>query len=295
MNKLVWKEQLNIGVDVIDTAHANLFRIVGKLMDRIENDSNYESACREGIKYLEDYTMKHFSEEEAYMRSIHFRGYEKHKKLHDTFREQTLVALKKTLKSSQYSRQASSRFLATLLGWLTGHIMVEDRAITGRAVREANMPRPDDEASVIQALFLQPLQEMFGVPVRFMGELSAGDEIQDAQYYELVYHSRQGPKLRFVLVIGEPLLLRVAGAVFGIVLYSMNEIARFAIQEIAQGLIQRATVCFGAGSDEYHLEQERFLDAEEYRRTVEERIPQYRLLFGVKQDCFALCVDKAPE
>ena len=164
-----------------------------------------------------------------------------------------------------------------------------------RAVREANMPRPDDEASVIQALFLQPLQEMFGVPVRFMGELSAGDEIQDAQYYELVYHSQQGPKLRFVLVIGEPLLLRVAGAVFGIVLYSMNEIARFAIQEIAQGLIQRATVCFGAGSDEYHLEQERFLDAEEYRRTVEERIPQYRLLFGVKQDCFALCVDKAPE
>ena len=295
MQQIQWQDRFKIGVDSIDQAHHRLFAIVQKIMELYVERHESKFACVEGIKFFQAYALKHFAEEAAYMREIGYPGYQAHKRIHDKMRRETLPSLQRELYDTDFSTQAVQHFIGVCTGWLTGHIMVEDRAITGRAVREANMPRPDDEASVIQALFLQPLQEMFGVPVRFMGELSAGDEIQDAQYYELVYHSQQGPKLRFVLVIGEPLLLRVAGAVFGIVLYSMNEIARFAIQEIAQGLIQRATVCFGAGSDEYHLEQERFLDAEEYRRTVEERIPQYRLLFGVKQDCFALCVDKAPE
>ena len=274
MQQIQWQDRFKIGVDSIDQAHHRLFAIVQKIMELYVERHESKFACVEGIKFFQAYALKHFAEEEAYMREIGYPGYQAHKRIHDKMRRETLPSLQRELYDTDFSTQAVQHFIGVCTGWLTGHIMVEDRAITGRAVREANMPRPDDEASVIQALFLQPLQEMFGVPVRFMGELSAGDEIQDAQYYELVYHSQQGPKLRFVLVI---------------------EIARFAIQEIAQGLIQRATVCFGAGSDEYHLEQERFLDAEEYRRTVEERIPQYRLLFGVKQDCFALCVDKAPE
>ena len=75
MEKLLWNEKLNIGVEIVDKAHANLFRIVGKLIELVNSDSNYQNACKEGIKYLEDYSIKHFAEEEAYMRSIRYGGY----------------------------------------------------------------------------------------------------------------------------------------------------------------------------------------------------------------------------
>lgn len=129
MDKVIWNERLNIGVEVIDTAHANLFRVVGKLMHLVENEANYKNSCKEGIRYLEDYTVKHFSEEETYMRSIHYPGYVKHKEIHDTFRDQTLVSLKKALELSHYSQSAAEHFLSILLGWLTGHIMTEGLAV----------------------------------------------------------------------------------------------------------------------------------------------------------------------
>lgn len=112
MDKLVWNERFNIGVEVIDKAHANLFRIVGKIAKLAENEANCQNACKEGLKYLEDYTIKHFSEEEAHMRSIRYRGYAKHKQRHDTFRDQTLVSLKKTWKPPGIPRWPYSAFWA---------------------------------------------------------------------------------------------------------------------------------------------------------------------------------------
>ena len=54
MEKAVWDDQYNLGVEVIDKAHANLFRIVAKLMDLMEDKENIQGACKEGLKYLEN-------------------------------------------------------------------------------------------------------------------------------------------------------------------------------------------------------------------------------------------------
>ncbi len=89
MEQAVWDEKFNIGVEVIDKAHAKLFRIVKKLLDISEDAKANQHAYKEGIKYLETYTMKHFSEEEAYMRSIRYGAYGQHKRIHDNFRDKT--------------------------------------------------------------------------------------------------------------------------------------------------------------------------------------------------------------
>ena len=137
----MWNEKFNIGVEVVDKAHARLFRMIGKLMDLAGYEMDSQNACKESIRFLEDYTMTHFSEEEAYMRSIRFKGYDKHKKLHDEFRDNTLVSLKKYLKSSDYSPMAVEHFLNVMVGWLTGHIMVEDQAIMGNVTAKSKIGR----------------------------------------------------------------------------------------------------------------------------------------------------------
>ena len=79
---------------------------------------------------------------------------------------------------------------------------------------------------------------------------------------------------------------------FGVEFYVRDEIVRFAIQEIAQTLLQRAAAVFGTDPNAYQLESERFLEALEYSQIFEKQAPQYSMLFSVKQDCFALCIDR---
>ena len=52
MGKILWNEKFNIGVEVVDKAHARLFRMVGKLMDLAEYESDSQNACKESIKFL---------------------------------------------------------------------------------------------------------------------------------------------------------------------------------------------------------------------------------------------------
>ncbi len=72
MNAIKWNNRFNIGVEVVDKAHQKLFSIVGKLI-ALNEEEKQQHACREGIKYFKNYTLKHFAEEEAYMKSIRYR------------------------------------------------------------------------------------------------------------------------------------------------------------------------------------------------------------------------------
>lgn len=130
--EIKWNDRFNIGVDSIDTAHRRLFSIVGKLISLNEDETKQQHACREGIKYFKSYTIKHFEDEEAYMRSINYPNLAIHKSLHDSLRDKTLPALEEEMAEQDYSRESVQHFLGICVGWLNGHIMVEDRAITGK-------------------------------------------------------------------------------------------------------------------------------------------------------------------
>ena len=292
MQQIHWQDRFCIGVEIVDEAHRKLFSIVEKILDLYIDKHEDKFACVEGIKYFKAYAFRHFAEEEAYMREIGYPGYLAHKKLHDRMRWETLPALEHLLYTSDFSTEAVQRFIGVCTGWLTGHIIVEDRAITGRSSGGAVPVDLTDERSVIQAVIVSPLQEIFGCSIQFIGPFSTKDAIDGAQYCELRYRARDGRRLRVVLVMGEQLLLRAAGLMFGMDFYEKNEIVCFAIQEIAQNLIQRAAVCLHRDPEAYQMESDRFLEREEYGRLFREREPQFGLLFQVHQECFALCLDQ---
>lgn len=288
MQQIQWQDRFCIGVDIVDQAHRRLFTIVQKIMDLYVERHEDKFACVEGIKYFKAYALKHFAEEEAYMREIGYAGYAHHKRLHDRMRRETLPALERELYDTDFSTAAVQHFIGVCTGWLTGHITIEDRAITGSAASEFPRIALDDELSVIQTVILRPLQELFGAEVQFLGAYSPEEVIPDAQYYELSYRGWEGRRLRFVLIIGEQPLLHAAGLIFGAEFYEKDEIVRFAMQEVAQNLIQRAAACFGQDPGEYQLEGERFL---EEGCLLQRRAPQYSLLFSLHQTSFALCID----
>ena len=90
--------------------------------------------------------------------------------------------------------------------------------------------------------------------------------------------------------MGKRLAGMLAFDIFGSLFMGIS-IVCFAVQELAQNLIQRAAASFGRHPDEFQLEQGCFLEHDEFCEMFRERSPQYSLLFRIKQESFAVCID----
>lgn len=131
MQKIEWKDCFEIGVESIDQAHRRLFSIVRKITALYLEEKKSKFVCVEGIKYFKAYALRHFAEEEAYMRRIGYPGYRAHKRIHDRMRYETLPELERRLEAADFSPGMVERFIEVCTTWLTDHILIEDRAIVG--------------------------------------------------------------------------------------------------------------------------------------------------------------------
>lgn len=143
-----WSDDYNIGVAEIDDAHKQLFRIVSRIANNFKNNDfdKSKTICIEAVKYLKSYAVKHFAEEEAYQLQIGYRGFQIHKKLHDNMRNVVIPALEKEMEAKSYSKESIEHFLGVCAGWLTAHIFIEDRAISGK-VQSRCVVTPDDRGT----------------------------------------------------------------------------------------------------------------------------------------------------
>ena len=85
--QFTWREEFNLGVDVIDKEHQRLFKIINKLFEYREAEKDAQWICQEGIKFFKNHALKHFNDEEAYMASVGYEGLERHRHVHQGFRE----------------------------------------------------------------------------------------------------------------------------------------------------------------------------------------------------------------
>lgn len=125
-----WQERFNIGVENIDSAHQELFRIINKLHKIAHmGGDNAKWTASQTIKYVHSYALKHFQDEEAYMVSINFRDYEAHKAVHTAMREKIIPRLYAHLEQENYSVASIEFFLKVLEKWLVKHIIGHDREL----------------------------------------------------------------------------------------------------------------------------------------------------------------------
>lgn len=207
MEQIEWDEKFNIGVEVVDKAHAKLFRIFKKLMEISKDSGTSHHSYQEGIKYLETYSMTHFSEEEAYMRSIRYKGYAEHKRIHDSFRDKTLVSLKKDLELSNYSPAAVQRFVGVISNWVAEHIMKEDQAIVGKHISRKSQD-PSSLIPIISRAVNRNMVELFQVEAKLASAEYKGQNIGAGKYCHQTYDVDGGIKLQLLMGVEDPLLLR---------------------------------------------------------------------------------------
>lgn len=239
MNSLQWNDRFNIGVEIVDKAHQRLFSIVGKMIELNEDEHKRAHACRETIKYFKNYTVKHFSEEEAYMRSIGYEKYEIHKALHDDLRDKTIPALEVELEEQNYSEEAVQHFLGICLGWLSGHIMMTDRAITGRISDRWYINPKQEELMALEDAIERVVKEMLGITPRIVSGHYGGEDFGKAIFIRLSYRDEQGARVRVYMAFEERMVLQTFGELLGRKLVRVDKTVVYAVNQLVQMMVKR--------------------------------------------------------
>ncbi len=122
-----WNPSLAVGVDMIDEQHKKWFEMADHLFEAGRNRKAGEFIVQMFL-FLEDYTKKHFSDEERYMQSVKYPEYEAQKAMHADFIKR-LTALKAEFDTSGGNIAVIMDANQMVLNWLTNHISKQDRKI----------------------------------------------------------------------------------------------------------------------------------------------------------------------
>ncbi len=286
-----WNERFNIGVDSIDNAHRKLFSIVRKLVYLDKKENNGQWACAEGIKYFKSYAIEHFTDEEAYMKSVGYKGYEMHKRLHDEMRYKTLPALENDMTKSNYSEESIHHFLGICLGWLTAHIMIEDLAITGKISNRWKENETGKDVTVMEEAVASTIEKVFKLQPEIVSEYYTADYFGNSIADRLTYCTKDGKRAQVYLVFEEHLILHAVSSMLGIPLNKVDKLVANAAKEISQHMAEQIGMYFGLHL-RYQLESNHIITIEQFRKTYYLEYFDYSLLFNTGNGYFAFCVEQ---
>ena len=288
--QLVWKDEYNIGVDIIDKEHKRLFKIINKLFRFTDEKNKSQWACEEGIKFFKEHAVKHFAEEEEYMASINYERLDTHRHIHQEFRERTLPALEEELEQTGYCTNSVGHFLGVCAGWLIGHTLMEDRAITGRERSRWMELLPGKEQEMLKKMILQLMYDLFHLESYVISETYGGEKFGEGVYYRLLYASEQEEeKWEIFLVFEEKLLLNTVGKVMGIRTNKLDSMLMNAARYMARqfiGCIREHLPDMNG----YVLKEENLLTYEQFQRAFENERLQVSLLIDTGEGYFAYCM-----
>ncbi|MCU7919756.1 MAG: bacteriohemerythrin [Candidatus Thiodiazotropha sp. (ex Epidulcina cf. delphinae)] len=122
MAHLVWTKELDTGIGVIDGQHKRIVEYINKLHDaRINHDKKSVSDI---IEATVDYTLSHFSFEEALMEDAGYEFVRPHKKVHELF-VRRVAEFQLRYKAGEDISEELHNLLAR---WLFNHIRNDDAA-----------------------------------------------------------------------------------------------------------------------------------------------------------------------
>lgn len=223
------------------------------------------------------------------MRSIRYKGYANHKKIHDEFRDSTLVSLKKYLESSDYSPMAVERFLSVMIGWLTGHIMAEDQAIMGNVDAQSVYEETPD-TSVVAGAVNQAMKDVFHLEADLVSAEYNGRSIRNGYYYRLCYDINDGGKIQLLLGLEEQLARRGVGMMLGMAAMNRPKMVREASAQILEQFFHHLAKLFKSDA-EYQIRKAEVLTKDEFREDFMTRYP-ISLLFETRLGHFIFCARK---
>jgi hemerythrin len=131
---LEWSPRYELGVDLIDAQHRQLFETVGALLDEVAKGRT--DGLAPTLAFLRLYALEHFAAEQALMARSGYPEADAHAAEHARFAEE-LVAFE-----ARHAREPQGPWLASKLGiglaeWLRAHVLGSDARLGEHLRRRA--------------------------------------------------------------------------------------------------------------------------------------------------------------
>lgn len=289
-NQLIWRDEFNIGITLIDEEHQRLFTIVNRLLTLGTEEKKNKRACQEGVKYFKEHAMKHFDDEEKYMELTGYEDLETHKRLHRGFRENSLPALEKELIREDYSPSSVDHFLAVCAGWLIGHTLTEDKAITGGKMSKWENLLPEQEQAAMEQLILKLMRDMFQLKAKVISESYGGERFGKGIYYRLVYGREQdNEKWEILMAFEDKILINTVGKLMRVNTNKLDMVLMNAVRYTASQFI-RYVMDHYPTANTFEMVEENLLSYEQFHQFFENKKLHVSLLFDTDEGYFSYCV-----
>ena len=123
------------GNDMIDTQHRQLFMAINDFQDACASGQGKER-IDSTMKFLVDYTAKHFGDEERLQQQSNYPDQPNHKKLHEEFKS-LVNDLAKQQKGTDVTIVVLTKLSNSLGNWFINHIMREDKKVAAHVRSQA--------------------------------------------------------------------------------------------------------------------------------------------------------------
>ena len=122
-----WDKSLETGNPTIDEQHKSLINAVNELLESCSQGKG-RSEVERTLKFLQDYVIKHFSDEEKLQIKSSYPDYKAHKEKHEAFKK-TVDEIVQEFNKSGASIQMVAKVNSSVAGWLISHIKAEDKKV----------------------------------------------------------------------------------------------------------------------------------------------------------------------
>ena len=122
-----WDDSYLVGVDLIDEQHKKLFEKINDLIKASKQNEGKEK-IKETIEFLEDYTVKHFNDEQELQQKYNYPHYETHKGIHNDF-VQEITDFKNDFTSGNVDTAKMMKFNKRITQWLVNHVKGIDQKL----------------------------------------------------------------------------------------------------------------------------------------------------------------------
>lgn len=118
--EIKWDQNLAVGVDKIDNQHKELFDRMNKLISAMKEGKG-KTEVMDTLKFLEDYVVKHFNEEEELQKRNNYPKYETQHKEHEEFK-MDLNNFKSMIEKEGLSSASAIKLQNSMSLWWRKHI-----------------------------------------------------------------------------------------------------------------------------------------------------------------------------
>jgi len=124
---ITWTPDLAVNVEKIDLQHRELIKRFNELGEAVW-DGKGKQAIGDTLRFLADYTVEHFRDEEALMLAYGYPDYAGHKKIHEDFVGEVKAFIKEFENKDVQSAMVVS-IVGKLGDWTRNHIRVMDKEV----------------------------------------------------------------------------------------------------------------------------------------------------------------------